>query len=395
MIPRTLTKSIKRLIKKYPVIFLTGPRQSGKTTLLKTSFPGYTYVSLENPDTLHFALSDPRSFLSRYPKKCIFDEAQRAPEIFSYLQQIVDEANEPGMFILSGSQNFLLMERITQSLAGRAAILNLMPFDREELASNKSAPEFVDEAIFTGAYPRLFDKKIAPIDFYPSYLSTYIERDVRQIKNVTDLSIFQHFIRLCAGRSGALLNMVSLGNDCGITHNTVRAWLSLLEASFVVFLLQPYYKNFNKRLMKSPKIYFFDTGVACSLLGIRSAHELAVHSMRGPLFENFVLAEFLKYYYHRGNRPSLFFWRDKTGNEIDCIVESGQKIIPIEIKAGRTINDDYFKNIRYFNKLSGKKEAFVVYGGEETQPRTDARVIGWKDCLKAISEALIFKKDIA
>jgi uncharacterized protein len=386
MIARALTKSIKRLIKQYPVISLTGPRQSGKTTLLKTFFPEYTYVSLENPDNLNFALSDPRGFLSRYSNKCIFDEAQRAPQLFSYLQQVVDDAHETGMFILSGSQNFLLMERITQSLAGRVAVLHLLPFDREELSGGKLTPETIDKTLFMGAYPRLFDKKIEPNDFYPNYLSTYIERDVRQIKNVSDLTAFHHFVKLCAGRCGSLLNMVSLGNDCGITHNTVRSWLSLLEASFVVFLLPSYHANFNKRIVKSPKIYFYDTGVACSLLGIRSADELATHSMRGPLFENYVLTEFLKFYYHRGLRPDLFFWRDKTGHEIDCIVENGQKIIPIEIKSGQTISDDYFKNIRYFSSLKEKHAAYVIYGGKESQPRTEATVLGWNDCLKAMPD---------
>jgi predicted AAA+ superfamily ATPase len=394
MIERSLTKSIKRLIKQYPVISLTGPRQSGKTTLLKTFFPEYTYVSLENPDNLDFALSDPRRFLSRYSNKCIFDEAQRAPQLFSYLQQVVDDAHETGMFILSGSQNFLLMERITQSLAGRVAVLHLLPFDREELSSGKLFPETIDKALFMGAYPRLFDKRIEPNDFYPNYLSTYIERDVRLIKNVSDLTAFQHFVKLCAGRCGTLLNTVSIGNDCGITHNTVRSWLSLLEASFVVFLLPSYHGNFNKRIVKSPKIYFYDTGVACSLLGIRSADELATHSMRGPLFENYVLTEFLKYYYHRGRSPDLFFWRDKTGHEIDCIVENGQKIIPIEIKSGQTISDDYFKNIRYFNNLKEKHGAYVIYGGKESQPRAEATVLGWNDCLKAMPDMKVLRNKV-
>ncbi|MBN2036073.1 MAG: ATP-binding protein [Chitinispirillaceae bacterium] len=384
MVPRILAKSINHLIAKFPILFITGPRQSGKTTLLKSCLPKFTYVSLENPDNLDFATSDPRGFLSRYYKKCIIDEAQRAPKLFSYMQQVVDDAHEPGMFILSGSQNFLLMERISQSLAGRVAVLNLLPFDREELINGKLAPGSIEEALFMGAYPRLFDMHIEPNDFYPNYMTTYIERDVRQLKNVTDLTVFQQFIKLCAGRCGSLLNTVSLGNDCGITHNTVRSWLSLLEISFVVFLLPPYYVNFNKRIVKSPKLYFYDTGVACSLLGIRSADELSMHPMRGPLFENYVLIEFLKYYHHHGRRPELFFWRDKTGHEIDCIVEKGQKTIPVEIKSGQTVNDDYFKNVRYFNELSRKKGGFVIYGGKEPQPRTEATVLGWKDCLKAI-----------
>ena len=384
MIPRTLIGAINHLITKFPVVSITGPRQSGKTTLLKASFPEYTYVSLENPDSLNFALSDPRGFLTQYPNRCIFDEIQRVPALFSYLQQIVDNKNESGMFILSGSQNFLLLEQITQSLAGRVSVLKLLPFSREELTACGQAPETVNDALYSGGYPRLFDKQIKPDDYYPNYLLTYIERDVRQIKNITDLSTFQHFIRLCAGRCGSLLNLVALGNDCGISHNTARSWLSVLEASFVVFLLQPYHVNYKKRLVKSPKLYFWDTGVACSLLGIRSSDDLATHSLRGPLLENYIITELQKYRHHRGRQPDSYFWRDKTGHEIDCIIETGRQVIPIEIKSGQTINDDYFKGLRYFNALRGKTDGFVVYGGEEPQRRTEATVVGWKDFLEVV-----------
>jgi uncharacterized protein len=386
MIPRSLSKSIKRLLKQYPVVSITGPRQSGKTTLLKTYFSEFIYVSLENPDNLDFALSDPRGFLTRYSNKCIFDEVQRAPQLFSYLRQIVDDARAPGRFILSGSHNFLSMEPAARSLAERMAALQLLPFDRTEMSSGGFAPKTADEALFTGAFPRLFDKEIKPGDFYPHYATAYVERDVRQLKNVADLAAFHQFVKLCAGRCGSLLNMAAIGNDCGVTHNTVRSWLSLLETSFMAFLLPSYRVHFNKRIVKSPKIYFYDTGLVCSLLGIRSASELAAHSMRGPLFENYILIEFLKYYHHRGQRPELYFWRDKTGHEIDCIVAHGQKIVPVEIKSGQTICDDFFKYIGYFNDLRGKRDAFVVYGGEETKLRTKATVLGWNDCLKAIPD---------
>jgi predicted AAA+ superfamily ATPase len=384
MIRRTLAEHIRTLSKKFPIISVTGPRQSGKTTLLKKSFPDYTYVSLENPDILDFALSDPNGFLLRYPKKCIFDEIQRAPALFSYLQQIVDDGNEPGMFLISGSQNFLLAERISQSLAGRVAVLNLMPFSFEELSRYDNAPASLDALLFSGCYPRIFDAHIDPADYYPNYLVTYIERDVRLIKNISDLTTFQRFLKLCAGRAGGILNLNGLGNDCGISHNTARAWLSILEASYILFLLPPYHKNFNKRLIKSPKLYFYDTGVACSLLGIRHEKELGAHNMRGQLFENFVITEFLKYRYHRGRRPDLYFWRDKTGNEVDCIIESGRDIMPVEIKAGRTISDDFFKGLRYFNALRNRQEGYVVYGGTDSQPRTGATVVGWKECTRAI-----------
>jgi predicted AAA+ superfamily ATPase len=387
MVHRTLAGHIRKLHKKFPVISVTGPRQSGKTTLLRNSFPDYSYVSLENPDILDFALTDPRGFFARYPENCIFDEIQRAPHLFSYLQQIVDDRNKPGMFMISGSQNFLLAERILQSLAGRVAVLNLLPFSFEEISSIKAAAPALDTLLYSGGYPRIFDARIDPADYYPNYLATYVERDVRQIKNITNLTAFQRFVKLCAGRTGGLLNLSSLGNDCGISHNTALAWLAVLETSYIVFLLQPHHANFNKRLVKSPKIYFYDTGLACSLLGIRNAKELGTHGMRGQLFENLIIAEFLKYRVHRGMQADLFFWRDKTGNEVDCIIESGQKVIPVEIKSGSTLNEDFFKGVVFFNKLRSGKDGYVVYGGTDSQPRAAAHVLSWKECSKAIADS--------
>lgn len=387
MIKRTLSGHIRKLSKKFPVISVTGPRQSGKTTLLRMTFPEYTYVSLENPDVLDFAQTDPRGFFARFSEKCILDEIQRAPHLFSYLQQIVDERNEPGMVMISGSQNFLMAERIAQSLAGRVAVLNLLPFSFEELLSVKGATRQLDALLFSGGYPRLFDARIDPVDYYPNYCATYVERDVRLIKNITDLTAFQRFLKLCSGRIGGLLNLSSLGNDCGISHNTALAWLSVLEASFIVFLLPPHHGNFNKRLVKSPKLYFYDTGLACSLLGIRNATDLETHSMRGHLFENMVISEFLKYRVHRGRQADLFFWRDKTGNEIDCIIESGQEVIPVEIKAGHTINEDFFKGLAYFNKLRNGSGGYVIYGGSDSQPRSAGSVLGWRACTEAISSS--------
>jgi predicted AAA+ superfamily ATPase len=384
MIPRTLTRSINRLKEKFPVISITGPRQSGKTTLLKSCFPEYRYVSFENPDILEFVRADPRRFLKQYDNRCIFDEIQRVPELFSYLQQIVDDVNETGIFLLSGSQNFLLQERITQSLAGRVGILKLLPFSREELSATNLAPDTVNESIYSGGYPRLFDKNIAPEDYYPNYLMTYLERDVRQLKNVNDLSAFQRFVRLCAGRSGSLLNLSSLAIDCGMAHNTIRSWLSVLEASYIIFFLHPYHINFNKRLVKSPKLYFHDTGLSCSLLGIRSADELSNHPLRGLLFENFIISEFHKGHFHRGLQPDCWFWRDKTGHEIDCLFPRENRLLPVEIKSGMTVSDDYFKGLRYFNKLSGGSDGYVVYGGTDPQYRTEATVLGWKEMGKVL-----------
>lgn len=381
MIERLLKNKLLEMVGKYPVITLTGPRQSGKSTLLRTTFPDYQYVSMEDPDRQLFALDDPRGFLSTYPDRTIIDEVQRVPGLFSYLQTHVDEQNREGMYLLAGSHNFLLMQNISQSLAGRTAILKLLPFSCRELKDAGQLPGTVDEQLFTGAYPRLYDKKISATDFYPYYIQTYVERDVRLMKNIGDLSKFIRFIKLCAGRIGQLLNLSSLANECGIAVSTAQAWVSLLEASYIVFLLKPDHNNYAKRLVKSPKLYFYDTGLACSLLEIRDFRQVSGHFLRGGLFENLVINEFVKESLNKGVEPSLTFWRDSTGNEVDMLETIGNKQNAYEIKSGATYAQDYFKGISKWAKLSGAtaEQCFAVYAGDKSLQTSHGLVKAWKD----------------
>ena len=371
------------------MVALTGPRQAGKTTLARSVFPQKPYTSLEDPDTRDFALSDPRGFLNQFPAGAILDEVQRTPEIFSYLQTLVDAKNRSGMFILTGSQQFLMMEHLSQTLAGRVHILNLLPLNLEELRGKKSAPNSPEGWLFKGMYPRLYDKKIPPLDWYSAYIQTYLERDVRLIKNIGDLGTFHRFLKMCAARTGQLLNLSSLAQDCGITHNTAKAWINVLEAGFIVYLLQPYHRNFNKRLVKMPKLYFYDTGLVCSLLGIENEKQIRTHPLRGNLFETAVIAEFVKQRYNAGLSPNFYFWRDKTGNEADLVLERGPLLFAVEIKSGQTITEDSFKNLRYWNKVaSGKtKKCLLIYAGSAEQEREKVRVIGWRK-LAALSAYL-------
>lgn len=383
MIERELSKKVKSLAKKMPVLAIVGPRQSGKTTLVKSLFKNKPYVSFENSDIRDHALNDPRDFLGRYPKGAIFDEVQRAPELFSYLQGVIDEKDKPGMFIITGSQHFLLLEKVTQSLAGRVSILKLLPFSLQELSKLKLFKDSADEVIFKGLYPRIYDKNLNPVDWYADYIEAYLERDVRQITNIKDLSTFKKFLRLCAGRVGQLLNLSSLAVECGITHTTARDWISILEASFIVYLLQPHHKNFNKRVVKMPKIYFYDTGIVCSLLNIENKKQLSTYPLRGNIFETFIMSELLKQRFNKGRRSNLYFWRDKTGHEIDCIIESGDNLTPIEIKSGKTITSEMFKSIEYWKKISGKnkkEDSYLIYGGNNNQKRNGTNVLSWKNC---------------
>ncbi len=382
MLKRTLAKKLKEAAKQYPVVTLTGPRQSGKTTLVKMTFPDYDYRSLEEPDHRAFALEDPRGFLSQFSEKVILDEIQRAPDLFSYIQTIVDQRDISGQFILTGSQNFLLLQKVSQSLAGRCAVLHLLPFSLSEIRKRQSLSVHsigrkltgknrlfdaeLSSVLFKGFYPRIHDKSLDPVDWLGNYYQTYIERDVRDVLNVGDLETFSRFVRLCAGRNGQLLNLSSLANDCGITHTTSRRWISILETSFIVFLLRPHYKNFSKRLIKSPKLYFLDTGLLSYLLRIRSAEDLRIHAQYGSIFESYVISELLKNYLNRGEEHPIYFWRDSTGNEIDIIIDEGDSLIPLEIKAGQTVSSDFFKGIRYWKKLSsGIEPAALVNGGDK------------------------------
>jgi hypothetical protein len=380
MIARTIQQKIENLASKFPVVTLTGPRQSGKSTLLRHAFPDYQYVSLENLDVRTFATEDPHGFLKTYPRHVIIDEAQRVPTLFSYIQTHVDEVDEPGLYILSGSHNFLLMETVNQSLAGRTAILKLLPFSHDEKVSGGILPSTIDEEIFYGGYPRIFDKNISPTDYYPFYLQTYVERDVRMMKNIGDLSAFIRFLKLCAGRIGQLLNLSSLANDCGISVPTASSWLSLLEASYICHLLRPDWNNFSKRLVKTPKLYFYDTGLACSLLDISSPSQLATHYLRGGLFENLVITNFLKRAWNKGYEADLRFWRDSQGNEVDLLLYDGSTHpTAYEIKSGATFNTDFFSGLTKWASLSDTPTTSlnVIYSGKDTLTTSKGTLLAW------------------
>lgn len=389
MIKREITKKLIQLSEKFPVVVVVGPRQSGKTTLVKTTFPKKAYVNLEEPDTRLFAQNDPRAFLTDRKSGFIIDEVQRVPDIFSYIQSIVDAEPIPGKFILTGSNNFLMQEKISQTLAGRTAILTLLPFSLNELFSTVGRRQISKELdfydfIFNGFYPPIYDKKIDPVDWYPNYTRTYIERDVRLIKNIPDLNSFTLFVKLCAGRIGQLLNLSSLSNEVGVSVNTIKSWLSVLEASYVIFRLEPHHENFNKRLVKMPKIYFYDTGLLCSLLGLENSNQLKSHYLLGSLFENFIISELLKYRMNYGLNYNISFWRDKLGREIDCIIDSGTKRIILEIKAAKTITEDFFKSLLLYKDLSAKikLDAYLIYGGNKNETRSFAKVISWNNVSK-------------
>jgi predicted AAA+ superfamily ATPase len=386
MIARHITPILKNRLKKFPVLTLTGPRQSGKTTLLKNEFKDYSYFNLERIDHRELILSDPMGFLKSQGPKVIFDEAQQIPELFSYIQVISDEFGTPGQYILSGSQSFLMNNHISQSLAGRAHISHLLPFGINELSSTD---QHITSKIFKGFYPRLHDVDIEPTEFYPSYIQTYIERDVRSLKNIENLNTFSRFLGLCAGRIGQVLNLSSLANDAGITVNTVKSWLSILESSFILFQLQPYHKNNSKRLIKSPKIYFYDTGLACSLLKIQNSEMIKTHYLYGALYENFVISEILKTQYHAGKVPSVYYWRESNGTEIDCIIElDKQKIMAIEIKGGETYNKDYIKNLKNFPSQKGKTVKKLIYTGNSSTSISDIDLVSQHDFRKFLTNLI-------
>ncbi len=380
MIQRDLEKTVNQLRGKYSVIAITGPRQSGKTTLVRHMFKNIPYANLENIDIRTQAMDDPRGFLSNFPKGAVIDEAQRVPQLFSYIQGIVDE-NRTIQFVLTGSQNFLLLQSITQSLAGRVAILKLLPFSLSELSKEKIIFENYEDVLLKGLYPGIYDRDIEPSFFYPSYVNTYLERDIRDIKNIGNLNSFSKFIQLCAGRVGQLLNMSSIAIDAGISTNTAKAWLSVLEAGYIIYYLQPYHNNFNKRIVKTPKLYFYDTGLACSLLGIENAQQVKTHYAKGALFENLIINEFLKHKVHHGLRPSQYFWQNKAKQEIDLIVVSADKTIPYEIKSGMTMNDSFFSNLKLWQKLSGDEPGnlHVIYGGNNNLKTAKGNFISWRN----------------
>jgi uncharacterized protein len=375
----------KTLIKfsKFPVIGVFGPRHSGKTTLVKNVFENHTYLNFEDPILRAYALENPRGFLKEYENKkgLILDEFQYVPEILSYIQIESDPKDRPGYFILTGSQNFLMNQAITQSLAGRIGILNLLPLSINELQKNGLPTDNSNELVFSGGYPRLYAKDILPTELYPSYINSYVERDIRLLVNVENLATFQKFMQLCAGRIGQLLNISDLATSCGITQKTVQSWLSILQASYIVFLLQPYHANFNKRVTKTPKLFFYDTGLACSLLNIRSSQELALSSFKGHLFECCIVADIFKQYYSIGTTAPIYFWRDMNGRiEIDCLLNLGSSLVPIEIKSGEGISTNYFDSLSKWNEIAktDPTKGYVIYAGEHIQRRTKGNLIGWQ-----------------
>ena len=381
MIERNITPVLQHLASQYPVVTLTGPRQSGKTTLAKNLFFDKPYVTLEDPDTRLYAADDPRGFLAQYAEGAILDEIQRAPELASYLQGIVDADPRPGRFILTGSHQFELMTQVSQSLAGRTAVLRLLPFTLGEvrrLSGDVTSPDLA-QTLLTGFYPRIHDKGLNPSQALADYFATYVQRDLRQLAAVQDLHRFERFVRLCAGRTGQLLNLSSLGNDVGVSHATARAWIDLLQSSYIVHLLPPWFTNAGKRLVKAPKLYFVDVGLACWLLGLRSAEQAARDPLWGSLFENFVIMEAMKDRLNAGETAEMYFYRDSEGNEVDLLLPTGGKMHAIEIKAGATVNSDYFKGLKTFaaHQPAAFASGCVMFGGSQGQSRSDWPVYSW------------------
>lgn len=379
MIEREIASKLLSYAQKFPVISLTGPRQSGKTTLLRYLLPQYRYVSLENPATRNFAIEDPNGFLKTYNEFVIFDEVQRVPELFSYIQTKVDEDKIMGQYILSGSQNFLLLKQISQTLAGRVAVLKLLPLSYAELQKSNLLTDSIAENIFKGTYPATFDRKLSSEEFYPSYIETYVQRDVRELIDIRDLRSFQTFLKLCAGRIGQPLNLSSLASDCGISSPTAKAWLSILESSFIVYTLSPYYKNFSKRLIKSPKLYFYDTGLVCHLLNMTETIQAENYYQRGSLFENAIISELMKNRFNQAKNQTLYFWQDSHKNEIDLLEEIGENINLFEMKYSMTVTKEHLKNFQLFRDLSNIfGQNYLIYAGVETEFRSNATVVSWE-----------------
>jgi uncharacterized protein len=378
MINRIIQKKCRELFKKYPVLTITGPRQSGKTTLAKALFGHKPYVSLEDPDQRHLAKNDPRGFLKNYPRGAILDEIQRAPEIVSYIQSIVDNANKSGIFVLTGSQQLEISQTISQSLAGRTALVKLLPLSLSELHAWQSQQN-LNKLMLNGFYPRVYNKKIKPYDFYSNYFETYIERDLRQLSNIENLHTFEKFVKLLAGRTGQLLNYNNLANDLGVSQPTIRKWISILEASYIIFLLPPFYRNIRKRLVKTPKLYFYDTGLVSYLMGIENTTHLKTHPLRGNIFENFVVMEFLKERFNQGKKSNLYYYRDRSGNEVDLILQQANYLHAIEIKSAETINLDFCKNIKKFKSIftDEVKQQIIMYGGDDKYVHQNIKFLPW------------------
>ncbi|MBX7154959.1 MAG: ATP-binding protein [Candidatus Kapaibacterium sp.] len=389
MIKRIAEKLIKQYSREFRSLAVVGPRQSGKTTLVKSAFPKKPYVSLENPDEQYVATTDPRAFFNRYPNGAIIDEAQRVPALFSYLQQILDETTKEGLFILTGSNNFLLQQSVTQSLAGRIGYVDLLPLSHHEIASFDAGEFSTNQLLLNGCYPELYDKQRKPELWYPAYIRTYIERDVKQLRNIDSSMQFNRFLQLCAGRIGQQLSVSALSNECGIDVKTVNAWLSILQSSYIVYLLPPHYKNFNKRIVKTPKLYFYDTGVACSLLGIRQENEIHNSHFRGALFENHIVMEILKAKYNSGSTTQLYYWRDNKGIEIDILLDTGSTLYPIEIKAAQTFHESHLIPMRKWNTISNNQNGMLLYDGkQELTLHKSIHILNWRNIAKKLGGLL-------
>jgi predicted AAA+ superfamily ATPase len=384
MIKRALEMKLHELAGYYPAVIVTGPRQSGKTTLCQMAYPKKPYVSLEAIDMRDFAANDPRGFLSEFADGAVIDEIQHAPELLSYLQGEVDSRPDPGRFILTGSQHFALSQSISQSLAGRCGISVLLPPDLEELTQFPEPPDDLFHMLWQGSYPRIYDQRIPAHQWLSDYVMTYIQRDVRQVINVGDLQAFSGFLKLCAGRTAQEINLSKLGSDAGVSHNTARSWLSVMETSYIVHRLPAWYANIRKQIVKAPKLHFFDSGLVCYLLGIREPEQLRLHPLRGAIFESWVISEIYKHCVHKGLQPNLFHYREARGPEVDLLIEEGQHLCAVEIKSGATVNKDFFKNLNQFSERAGKAREtstvsnFVVYGGENNQTRSNAKVLSWR-----------------
>lgn len=381
MVNRTIVEGINAYMQRYPIVALTGPRQSGKTTLLKGMFPDFRYVSLENPDNRAFAENDPNGFLQLYDQKVILDEVQRVPALLSYIQTIVDSNNMMGQFILSGSQNFNLMKSITQSLAGRVALFKLLPFDMMELKSAGLLPSDYEQLILKGSYPALYDRSIPFASFYANYIETYIQRDVTELLSIRDFGLFRTFLKLCAARIGQQLNIASLSSETGVSVPTLRSWISILESSYIMYQLPPFFKNFNKRLVKSPKLYFYDTGLASFLLGIRNEKTLLESEFKGALFENMIITEYVKQNYHNNLYHDFYYWRDSNGHEVDLLVSNDTAYDAIEIKSTKTILPKQFAGLDFLANIGGDaiRRKILVYGGDSSQKRTHYQIWAWSD----------------
>jgi predicted AAA+ superfamily ATPase len=383
---RELSKVCLSDLKHFPVLTVTGPRQSGKSTLLKHILKDWDYVNLEEPDTLDFATEDPQGFLNAHPKQAIFDEIQRAPKLLSQIQVNIDKSRKPGLYAVTGSHNLLLLQNVSQSLAGRTTVRHLLPFSLLEAEKTQSIPPVLEEALFFGGYPCVLQSKTASNAWLDSYLQTYVERDVRLIRNVSDLSTFRRFLKLCAGRAGQLLDLSSLGGDCGITHNTARDWIGVLEAGFIAFRLEPYYHNFSKRIIKSPKLYFYDTGLLCRLLGVQTMKDLSQHPFRGSIFENWCVLEALKIFINRGESPKVYFWRDQK-IEVDLLIElSNGKLAALECKSSFTPATDFLDAPLKFRSFA-KKPGIIpgaIYGGDKNQYRSEGVLLSWRRFLDEI-----------